>query len=81
MDLVLTICKPYRVMIIDLDAHQGNGHETDFANDSRFTSVILSSGFDRFSFGTKITFSTTRSSLYSGHVQPWDISISKLPSP
>lgn len=22
-----------RVMIIDLDAHQGNGHETDFAND------------------------------------------------
>ncbi|KAM1133398.1 hypothetical protein FF1_042644 [Malus domestica] len=24
-----------RVMIIDLDAHQGNGHETDFANDSR----------------------------------------------
>ncbi|GMN35981.1 hypothetical protein TIFTF001_005667 [Ficus carica] len=23
------------VMIIDLDAHQGNGHETDFANDSR----------------------------------------------
>ncbi|KAL1315423.1 hypothetical protein AAHE18_16G258400 [Arachis hypogaea] len=24
-----------RVMIIDLDAHQGNGHETDFAYDSR----------------------------------------------
>ncbi|XP_062097226.1 histone deacetylase 2 [Humulus lupulus] len=24
-----------RVMIIDLDAHQGNGHETDFANDCR----------------------------------------------
>ncbi|OAY83945.1 Histone deacetylase 2 [Ananas comosus] len=24
-----------RVMIIDLDAHQGNGHETDFANDGR----------------------------------------------
>lgn len=24
-----------RVMIIDLDAHQGNGHEMDFANDSR----------------------------------------------
>ncbi|XP_057425588.1 histone deacetylase 2 [Lotus japonicus] len=24
-----------RVMIIDLDAHQGNGHETDFADDSR----------------------------------------------
>uniref|UniRef100_A0A803R701 Histone deacetylase domain-containing protein n=1 Tax=Cannabis sativa TaxID=3483 RepID=A0A803R701_CANSA len=22
-------------MIIDLDAHQGNGHETDFSNDSR----------------------------------------------
>ncbi|KAG9455699.1 hypothetical protein H6P81_000207 [Aristolochia fimbriata] len=24
-----------RVMIIDLDAHQGNGHERDFSNDSR----------------------------------------------
>lgn len=24
-----------RVMIIDLDAHQGNGHEKDFSNDSR----------------------------------------------
>ncbi|KAJ4954055.1 hypothetical protein NE237_030887 [Protea cynaroides] len=24
-----------RVMIIDLDAHQGNGHETDFSHDSR----------------------------------------------
>ncbi|OAY54095.1 histone deacetylase 2 [Manihot esculenta] len=24
-----------RVMIIDLDAHQGNGHEMDFSNDSR----------------------------------------------
>lgn len=24
-----------RVMIIDLDAHQGNGHETDFAGDNR----------------------------------------------
>ncbi|XP_047043247.1 histone deacetylase 2-like [Lolium rigidum] len=24
-----------RVMIIDLDAHQGNGHEKDFANDGR----------------------------------------------
>uniref|UniRef100_A0A7N0URL9 histone deacetylase n=2 Tax=Kalanchoe fedtschenkoi TaxID=63787 RepID=A0A7N0URL9_KALFE len=24
-----------RVMIIDLDAHQGNGHETDFADDDR----------------------------------------------
>jgi len=23
-------------MIIDLDAHQGNGHETDFSNDSMF---------------------------------------------
>ena len=25
-------------MIIDLDAHQGNGHETDFSNDSIFLS-------------------------------------------
>ncbi|MCL7051886.1 hypothetical protein MKW94_000436 [Papaver nudicaule] len=27
-----------RVMIIDLDAHQGNGHEMDFGNDSRVSS-------------------------------------------
>lgn len=28
-------------MIIDLDAHQGNGHETDFSNDSMITFVLL----------------------------------------
>ncbi|XLR01088.1 hypothetical protein S83_067286 [Arachis hypogaea] len=28
-----------RVMIIDLDAHQGNGHETDFAYDSMATKI------------------------------------------
>lgn len=28
-------------MIIDLDAHQGNGHETDFANDSTVTFFVL----------------------------------------
>lgn len=28
----------YRVMIIDLDAHQGNGHEKDFSSDSRLLS-------------------------------------------
>ncbi|XP_020583632.1 histone deacetylase 2 isoform X2 [Phalaenopsis equestris] len=39
----ITLCVQYafvrlnisRVMIIDLDAHQGNGHETDFSNDRR----------------------------------------------
>ncbi|PKA63644.1 Histone deacetylase 2 [Apostasia shenzhenica] len=39
----ITLCIQYafarlnidRVMIIDLDAHQGNGHETDFCNDRR----------------------------------------------
>lgn len=34
-------------MIIDLDAHQGNGHEKDFSNDSMrsysFTFIIYSS--------------------------------------
>ncbi|RZC68283.1 hypothetical protein C5167_031534 [Papaver somniferum] len=30
-----------RVMIIDLDAHQGNGHEMDFGNDSRFPLILL----------------------------------------
>ncbi|GAA0141115.1 histone modifying enzyme [Lithospermum erythrorhizon] len=29
-----------RVMIIDLDAHQGNGHERDFANDSMICSLL-----------------------------------------
>ncbi|RYR03520.1 hypothetical protein Ahy_B06g082522 [Arachis hypogaea] len=32
---VLFLLMIIRVMIIDLDAHQGNGHETDFAYDSR----------------------------------------------
>ncbi|KAK1258364.1 Histone deacetylase 2 [Acorus gramineus] len=39
----ITLCIQYafvrlnisRVMILDLDAHQGNGHERDFSNDSR----------------------------------------------
>jgi acetoin utilization deacetylase AcuC-like enzyme len=31
-----------RVMIIDLDAHQGNGHEHDFMNNSMFPSSITS---------------------------------------
>lgn len=30
-----------RVMIIDLDAHQGNGHEMDFANDSMLQNFYL----------------------------------------
>lgn len=27
----------FRAMIIDLDAHQGNGHERDFSDDSMFS--------------------------------------------
>ncbi|XP_043722938.1 histone deacetylase 2 [Telopea speciosissima] len=40
-DISLCICYAFirlnisRVMIIDLDAHQGNGHETDFSHDNR----------------------------------------------
>ncbi|KAG6483263.1 hypothetical protein ZIOFF_059905 [Zingiber officinale] len=32
-----------RVMIIDLDAHQGNGHEIDFSNDSVFLPLSICS--------------------------------------
>lgn len=28
-------------MIIDLDAHQGNGHEIDFANDSMIFALTI----------------------------------------
>lgn len=31
-----------RVMIIDLDAHQGNGHEKDFGNDGELCSQFFS---------------------------------------
>lgn len=30
-----------RVMIIDLDAHQGNGHEIDFAKDRKICHLCL----------------------------------------
>ncbi|CAH2044453.1 unnamed protein product [Thlaspi arvense] len=31
----ISLCVQFAVMIIDLDAHQGNGHETDLGDDSR----------------------------------------------
>lgn len=31
----------FRVMIIDLDAHQGNGHEMDFSNDGKDALIFL----------------------------------------
>ncbi|RCV42488.1 hypothetical protein SETIT_9G220600v2 [Setaria italica] len=35
----------FRVMIIDLDAHQGNGHEKDFGGDGRvYTLDMYNSG-------------------------------------
>lgn len=45
----ITLCIQYafvrlnilRVMIIDLDAHQGNGHETDFSDDQRVYTVDM----------------------------------------
>ena len=36
-----------RVMVIDLDAHQGNGHETDFIGDDR---VFIMDVYNRFVF-------------------------------
>lgn len=42
-------CKIFRVMIIDLDAHQGNGHEMDFAYDS-MSKKIFAQVFDFLSF-------------------------------
>lgn len=37
----MTIHLICRVMIIDLDAHQGNGHEKDFGSDGKRLSVLL----------------------------------------
>ncbi|XP_072985946.1 histone deacetylase 2 isoform X2 [Typha latifolia] len=43
-----------RVMIIDLDAHQGNGHETDFANDGRvYILDMYNAGIYPFDFEAK----------------------------
>ncbi|KAJ1259653.1 hypothetical protein BS78_10G172400 [Paspalum vaginatum] len=43
-----------RVLIIDLDAHQGNGHEKDFANDGRvYTLDMYNAGIYPFDFGAK----------------------------
>lgn len=73
-------CYFYRVMIIDLDAHQGNGHELDFANDSMVT--YFSSWWLSFTFLWNIDdrIFINRTSLYTGYVQSWHISICKLPS-
>ncbi|TVU07939.1 hypothetical protein EJB05_41317 [Eragrostis curvula] len=43
-----------RVMIIDLDAHQGNGHEKDFANDERvYILDMYNAGIYPFDFAAK----------------------------
>ncbi|KAK2645843.1 hypothetical protein Ddye_021038 [Dipteronia dyeriana] len=58
----ITLCIHYafvrlnisRVMIIDLDAHQGNGHEKDFANDRRvYTLDIYNPGIYPFDYEAK----------------------------
>lgn len=56
-----------RVMIIDLDAHQGNGHEIDFSHDSM---LIFSLQFLFYSTLLEYLhcFSTNRTSLYTGYV-------------
>jgi acetoin utilization deacetylase AcuC-like enzyme len=38
----LTLLNLNRVMIIDLDAHQGNGHETDLGDDSMIKTLYIS---------------------------------------
>lgn len=59
-------------MIIDLDAHQGNGHETDFANDSMVASPSLGGLINLLLEFKNCCFilCTNRSSLYPGYVQP-----------
>ncbi|KAK1551154.1 hypothetical protein Q3G72_031151 [Acer saccharum] len=58
----ITLCIHYafvrlnisRVMIIDLDAHQGNGHEKDFANDRRvYTLDMYNPGIYPFDYEAK----------------------------
>jgi hypothetical protein len=67
-------------MIIDLDAHQGNGHELDFAGDSMLT--YLSPWWFSFTLFCNVNdrIFTNRTSLYTGYVQPWNISFCKLPA-
>lgn len=61
-------------MIIDLDAHQGNGHETDFSNESK--DVVLSLFMNLLLVSNYFLFAD-RYGLYLGHVQPRNLSICK----
>lgn len=66
-------------MIIDLDAHQGNGHEMDFANDSNVLDLWACWQFVMIRALWDFTnhFNADRKSLYSGYVQYWNLSFSK----
>lgn len=55
-------------MIIDLDAHQGNGHEKDFSIDSMILTYFLQSLFIHYD-NKWHGLVNDRKSLYSGHVQ------------
>lgn len=66
-----------RVMIIDLDAHQGNGHEMDFASDSMCFCLSHSVLFLHLLDFPNL-FLYYRASLYSGYVQSWYIPFCKL---
>uniref|UniRef100_A0A453SCQ8 Histone deacetylase domain-containing protein n=2 Tax=Aegilops tauschii subsp. strangulata TaxID=200361 RepID=A0A453SCQ8_AEGTS len=63
-----------RVMIIDLDAHQGNGHEKDFANDGMSYILFLYAFCFRYD-DTVMPIFTCRKGLHFGHVQCWNLSI------
>lgn len=76
----LIVYKIFRVMIIDLDAHQGNGHEMDFAYDSMAKKFLLLL-FDFKSLRIFTNRDFGRPSLHFGYVQPWNISLGELSAP
>jgi len=67
-----------RVMIIDLDAHQGNGHEKDFGCDGeRLSAVLFCCAYfcSCYYFIARYhLFFSSRKGLHFGHVQFWNIS-------
>jgi hypothetical protein len=90
----LFFCWSYicRAMIIDLDAHQGNGHEKDFANDGiniwkYLTSIVcfyyLLCCFFFLTWKPDIFVMSLyyRPGLHFGYVQFWNISLCKHSQP
>ena len=63
-------------MIIDLDAHQGNGHEKDFAHDG-MSYILFLYAFCFHYDDTVMPIFTCRKGLHFGHVQCWNLSVCK----